>query len=286
MAESSDKPTARPRTHPRTRVAGPRQPTPRKPAPRKAAAKQAAAKQAAPKQAQPPKAASVTVTASADPGIRAVTLASTARRRQQRPGHQPEVNLVLAVLTVLTLLAAAAVTVLVVQRVNTPPQVDAELLPAAADAYSGIVGFDNTASGSSRQDLFAVVTRDLRAQMQADLAAQVVPSYLEVSATSRVEDVTVGLQSVHDDQSGAVVIGYGTFVAGSAVPESVVPESVVPASVVPESPLPESAVPGQQGTPEASECAVIADGDGTRDSAALDLRPPWRAPCPGSDSGH
>jgi len=91
-----------------------------------------------------------------------------------------------------------------------------------------------------------------------------------------VEDVTVGLQSVHDDQSGAVVIGYGTFVAGSAVPESVVPES----------PLPESAVPGQQGTPEASECAVIADGDGTRDSAALDLRPPWRAPCPGSDSGH
>ncbi len=200
-----------------------------------------------------------------------MTLASTARRRQQRPGHQPEVNLVLAVLTVLTLLAAAAVTVLVVQRVNTPPQVDAELLPAAADAYSGIVGFDNTASGSSRQELFAVVTRDLRAQMQADLAAQVVPSYLEVSATSRVEDVTVGLQSVHDDQSGAVVIGYGTFVAGSAVPESA---------------FPESAVPGQQGTPEASQCAVIADGDGTRDSAALDLRPPWRAPCPGSDSGH
>ena len=78
------------------------------------------------------------------------------------------------------------------------------------------------------------------------------PSYLEVSATSRVEDVTVGLQSVHDDQSGAVVIGYGRFVAGSAVPESAVPESVVP----------ESAVPGQQGTPEASECAVIADVTG------------------------
>ncbi|MBA3293801.1 MAG: hypothetical protein H0T40_08710 [Geodermatophilaceae bacterium] len=147
-----------------------------------------------------------------------------------------------AVLSVLTLLAAAAVTVLVVQRVNTPPQVDVELLPAAADAYSAIVSFDNTAPGSSRQDLFAVVTRDLRAQMQADLAAQVVPSYLEVSATSRGEDVTVGLQSVHDDQSGAVVIGYGTFVAGSAVPES--------------------AVPGQQGTPEASECAVIADVTG------------------------
>jgi len=176
----------------------------------------------------------VDATASARSGPRTTSLAATARR-QRRSAQPTRINLLLVVLSVLTLLAGVAVAILVVERVTTPPRVDPALLPAAADAYSAMYSFDYTDPDGSVEATLAVLTGDLRAQFQADLDAQVVPSYLEVSATTRVDNITVGLQSVNDDQSEAVVIAYGTFVV-------------------------KSVVSGQPGTPEGSECAVTEDG--------------------------
>jgi len=168
-------------------------------------------------------------------GSKPAALTPTARRSQQRRTHQGGVNLMLVVLAVLALLAAAAVTVLLVERVTTPPRLDPELLPAAEDAYSAMYSFDYTEPEASVQATLAVLTGDLREQFQADLDAQVVPSYLEVSATTRVDNITVGLQSINNEQTEAVVVAYGTFVV-------------------------KSTVSGQQGTPERSECAVTPDG--------------------------
>ena len=50
-----------------------------------------------------------------------------------------------------------------------------------------------------------------------------------------MDNITVGLQSINDDQTEAVVIAYGTFVVMSVVS-------------------------GQQGPPEGCECAVTDDG--------------------------
>lgn len=81
-----------------------------------------------------------------------------------------------------------------------------------------------------------VLTGELRDQFETDLDAQVVPSYLEVSATTRVDNITVGLQSINDEQTEAVVVAYGMFVV-------------------------KSVVSGQQGSPEGSECAVTPQGE-------------------------
>jgi len=241
--------------------------SPRKPAPPKTAATRAAVAQAAaaktaaarrsagktaaaqaggaetapPKSAAKPAPTKRAVTLPRDSEVSSKTtstspaLASTARRRRQRSARHREVNLVLVVLSVLALLAAAAVTVLVVQRVTTPPTVDPELLPAAAQAYSAMYSFDYTDPDGSVRDSLAVLTGDLRERFEEDLDGQVVPSYLEVSATTRVDNITIGLQDINEEQTEAVVIAYGTFVVNSVNS-------------------------GQQSAPTGSECAVTDDG--------------------------
>ena len=185
--------------------------------------------------ASPPRPRPTGTATAASTTATSAALTSTARRSRQRRTHQGGVSLVLVVLAVLTLLAATAVTVLIVERVTTPPRLDPELLPAAEDAYSAMYSFDYTEPEASVEATLAVLTGELREQFQADLDAQVVPSYLEVSATTRVDNITVGLQSINDEQIEAVVVAYGTFVV-------------------------KSTVSGQQGTPEGSECAVTPDG--------------------------
>lgn len=174
-------------------------------------------------------------TTSTKPAAKAATLAATPRRLQRRAQRRSRVSLVLVVLSVLTVLAAVAVTLLVVQRVNTPPGLDPELLPAAADAYSAMYTFDYTDPDGSTAASLAVLTGDLRTQFEQDLNDQVVQSYLDVSATTRVDNITVGLQAINDEQTQAVVIAYGTFVV-------------------------KSVNSGQQASPAGSECAVTDDG--------------------------
>lgn len=69
---------------------------------------------------------------------------------------------------------------------------DPDLLLGAADAYSAMYSLDYTDPDGSVDATLAVLTGDLREQFQADLDAQVVPSYLEVSATTRGDNITVG----------------------------------------------------------------------------------------------
>ncbi len=141
----------------------------------------------------------------------------------------------LNVLSLLVVLAAVAVTLLVIERITSPARLDPELLPAAKAAYSAMYSFDYTDPDASVADTLAVLTGDLRAQFKDDLAADVVPAYLQVSATTRVDNIRVGLQDVNDEQTQAVVIAYGTFVV-------------------------KSVNSGQQAAPQGSECAVTDDG--------------------------
>lgn len=159
-------------------------------------------------------------------------IASTARRQCRRPAPS-RINVVLVVLSVLAMLAAAAVTVLVIERVTTPAQVDPELLPAAEAAYSAINSFDYTDVDGSVEESLAVLMPELRDQYVADLQDGIVPAYLEASATVRVDNILVGLQSINEEQNEAVVIAYGTKVTKSV---------------------------NQQAPPAGSECAVTADG--------------------------
>ena len=162
-------------------------------------------------------------------------MTSTARRQRQRTPQRRRVNLALSVLSLLAVVAAVAVTLLVIERVTTPPRLDPDLLPAAEAAYSAMYSFDSTDADASVADTLAVLTGDLRAQFEDDLAADVVPAYLEVSATTRVDNIRVGLQDVNDEQTEAVVVAYGMFVV-------------------------KSVNSGQEAAPAGSECAVTDDG--------------------------
>ncbi len=195
-----------------------------------ATAKPASAKPATRTSAPPSKAAKPSA-----PPAKSTQVAATARRTRQRPTGQPRLNLTFIVLSVLTVLAAAAVTFLVVERATTPPLVDPELLPAAKDAYAAMYSFDYTDPDGSVENSLAVLTGDLRERFEDDLNGQVVESYLEVSATTRVDNITVGLQNINAEQTEAVVIAYGTFVV-------------------------KSVNSGQEPAPEGSECAVTNDG--------------------------
>jgi len=201
-------------------------PTASKPAAKRPGSKAAAGKIATPAG----RGAATTATGSKKPA-----LASTARRTRLRAARKQRVNLTLVVLSVLTVLAAAAVTLLIVERATTPPHLDPELLPAAKDAYAAMYSFDYTDPDGSVANSLDVLTGELRARFEQDLNGQVVESYLEVSATTRVDNITVGLQSINDQQTEAVVVAYGTFVV-------------------------KSVNSGQQDSPEGSECAVTNDG--------------------------
>lgn len=151
------------------------------------------------------------------------------------------------VLSVLTLFAAAALAALVVERATTPPRVDPTLLPAAEAAYEAMYTFDYTDPAGSVEATLSVLTGELRDRFEADLDAQLVPSYLEVSATTRVDNIVVGLQDINEPQTEAVVVAYGTFVV-------------------------KSVDSGQQAAPEGSECAVTPDGaDACAQTLRLDL---------------
>lgn len=256
---TADEPTIRPRSRPRARVAGQRKPPSPRPAAirpipsppvqpaRPAPARSATDRSVPPKSgtARPVPPTSAPARSSADRSVKAAgssfgagsksaALTSTARRSRQRRTEQGGINLVLVVLGVLTLLAAASVTVSIVERVTHRPGSTPSCFPRPRMPTRRCTASTTPTLGSGR-DTLAVLTGELREQFQADLDAQVVPSYLGVSATTRVDNITVGLQSINEEQTEAVVVAYGTFVV-------------------------KSTVSGQQGTPEGSECAVTADG--------------------------
>lgn len=164
------------------------------------------------------------------PAVRA-----TARRRLHRADTPQPVNLLLVVLSVLTLLAAATVSVLFIAKVSTPPWVDPELLPTAEAAYQTMYTFDFNDPDGSSESILSVLTGDLRDSYAEDLESALVPTYLEVSALTRVDNVVVGLQEINASQTEAVVIAHGTFVI-------------------------KSVTTGQEAPPEDSGCTITEDG--------------------------
>jgi hypothetical protein len=217
-AESVSRAVPQPRPRPGTRPARPATDRPTgeaTTAPKKAPAKAAA---------KPVKGAA---TSSARRSSRAVAV-------QEAPARRRGLGLVIT-LAVLCVLAAGAGGFLLWQRLD-PPTVNASVFSATRSAAEALYAFDYKDPKGSLKNKLDVLTGDLRDQYQKDSnQGGIIDSAVQVSATTRLDVLDVGLQQINDAQDAATLVVFGNYVV-------------------------KSVNSGSQAAPQGSACEVTADG--------------------------
>ncbi|WP_029433474.1 hypothetical protein [Blastococcus sp. URHD0036] len=140
-----------------------------------------------------------------------------------------------AVLSVLCLLAAVAAGLLLWQRPDRT-YVDPEIFTAAEDSVEAVYRYDYEDSDGSVAGQLDVLTGDLRSQYEAEAQGALIDTYEQVSATIRYDVRDVAVQQVDEEQDEATLVVFGQLVA-------------------------KSVNTGTQPAPEGSECVVTADGE-------------------------
>ncbi|MGY1776464.1 hypothetical protein ACI8AV_11430 [Geodermatophilus sp. SYSU D00804] len=227
----SETPGERPRPTPRPRADRPR------PSPRPRVAGSRRDREEARAQAPEASVTEVPAEAPARHGARRARAERPARTRTvPEPSSRRRRRLPLvAVLTVLCVLAAGLVGLLAWQRLD-PAHVSPSVFAAAREDVQALYAYDYRDSEGSVQRKLDVLTGDLRDQYEQDLSqGGIVDTYEQVSATTRYEVLDVGLQQVSDDQDSATVVVFGQYVV-------------------------ESVNSGTQPAPEGSECTVTPEG--------------------------
>ncbi|NYJ04818.1 hypothetical protein [Petropleomorpha daqingensis] len=263
MPETPDerpRPTPRPRPgaaarpSPRPRVAGSRRdrddadPTTRTvPQPRTGArpARPAAARSTGEVVATPKKTSTTTAAkagakaAAAKPSGRAAATSSARRSTravavQEAPARRRGSGLVIT-LAVLCVLVAGAGGFLLWQRLH-PPTVNAAVFSATRSAAQALYAFDYKDPKGSLQRKVDVLTGDLRDQYQKDSKqGGIVDSAVQVSATTHLDVLDIGLQQINDAQDAATLVVFGNYVV-------------------------KSVNSGSQAAPQGSSCSVTPDG--------------------------
>jgi hypothetical protein len=179
----------------------------------------------------PKKAAGATSTkAGATPSARRSSRAVVVEERPARRGR----GLVIT-LAVLCLLAAGGGGFLLWQRLH-PPTVSASVFSATRAAAEALYAYDYKDSKGSVQRKLAVLTGDLRDQYEKDLSqGGIIDSAEQVSATTRLDVIDLGLQQINDAQDAATLVVFGNYVT-------------------------KSVNTGSQPAPEGSACQVTPDG--------------------------
>jgi hypothetical protein len=138
-------------------------------------------------------------------------------------------------LAVLCVLAAGAGGFLLWQRLD-PPTVNASVFSATRSAAEALYAFDYKHPDGSKQRKLAVLTGDLRDQYQKDAnQGGIIDSAVQVSATTRLDVLDVGLQQINEAQDAATLVVFGNYVVTSVNS-------------------------GSQAPPQGSACEVTPDG--------------------------
>jgi hypothetical protein len=239
------RPGTAPRPTPRPRVAGSRRDrdeaesvpraVPPRPRPGARPARPASARPPGERTTAPEK-ASKTASKKAAKGA----AASSARRSsravavQDAPARRRGFGLVIT-LAVLCVLAAGAGGFLLWQRLD-PPTVNASVFSATRSAAEALYAFDYKDPKNSLKRKLDVLTGDLRDQYQKDSnQGGIIDSAVQVSATTRLDVLDVGLQQINDAQDAATLVVFGNYVV-------------------------KSVNSGSQAAPQGSACQVTADG--------------------------
>ena len=255
IPEERPRPTPRPRPGtaarptPRPRVAGSRRdrdeaesvaravPQPR-PRPGTRPARPATARPTGDATTTPKKAPATKASAAAKPAKGGAT--SSARRSsrtatvQAAPARRRGRGLVIT-LAVLCVLAAGAGGFLLWQRLD-PPTVNASVFSATRSAAEALYAFDYKDPKGSLKHKLDVLTGDLRDQYQKDAnQGGIIDSAVQVSATTRLDVLDVGLQQINEAQDAATLVVFGNYVVTSVNS-------------------------GSQAPPQGSACEVTADG--------------------------
>jgi hypothetical protein len=189
------------------------------------------AKSQAKSQAKSPAKAGTATKAGATPSARR---SSRAVAVEQAPARRRGRGLVVT-LAVLCLLAAGGGGFLLWQRLH-PPYVNASVFSATRSAAQALYAYDYKDSKGSVRRKLAVLTGDLRDQYTKDLAqGGIIDSAEQVSATTRLDVLDVGLQQINDAQDAATLVVFGNYVT-------------------------KSVNSGSQAAPQGSACAVTTDG--------------------------
>jgi hypothetical protein len=183
----------------------------------------------APKKAPAAKPAKGGATSSARRSSRAVAVAvADAPARRRGSG-------LVVTLAVLCVLAAGAGGYLLWQRLD-PPTVNASVFSATRSAAEALYAFDYKDPKGSLKNKLDVLTGDLREQYQKDSdQGGIIDSAVQVSATTRLDVLDVGLQQINDAQDAATLVVFGDYVV-------------------------KSVNSGSQAAPQGSACEVTADG--------------------------
>jgi hypothetical protein len=256
MAEAPEdrpRPTPRPRPgatarpSPRPRVAGSRrdrdetEPVPRtvaQPRPRPAT-RPATSRKTGDATSGPATPKAPTKAAAARPATTARATSSARRSARAVPVEQAPTrrrgNGLVITLTLLCLLAAGGGGFLLWQRLH-PPSVNATVFSATRAAAEALYAFDYKDSKGSVQRKLDVLTGDLRDQYEKDLSqGGIIDSAEQVSATTHLAVLDIGLQQINDAQDAATLVVFGNYVTTSVNS-------------------------GSQAAPEGSACEVTADG--------------------------
>jgi len=153
---------------------------------------------------------------------------------QEAPARRRGRGLVIT-LAVLCVLAAGAGGFLLWQRLD-PPTVNASVFSATRSAAEALYAFDYKDPKGSLKHKLDVLTGDLRDQYQKDAnQGGIIDSAVQVSATTRLDVLDVGLQQINDAQDAATLVVFGNYVVTSVNS-------------------------GSQAAPQGSACEVTADG--------------------------
>jgi hypothetical protein len=132
-------------------------------------------------------------------------------------------------------LAAGAGGYLLWQRLD-PPTVNASVFSATRAAAEALYAYDYKDSKGSVQRKLAVLTGDLRDQYKKDLSqGGIIDSAEQVSATTHLDVLDIGLQQINDAQDAATLVVFGNYVT-------------------------KSVNTGSQAAPQGSACQVTPDG--------------------------
>jgi hypothetical protein len=142
---------------------------------------------------------------------------------------------VVAVLSVLCLLAAVAVGLLLWQRPDRT-YVDPDIFTAAKDNVEAVYRYDYEDSDGSVAGQLGALTGDLRSQYEAETEGALIDTYEQVSASIRYDVRDVAVQQVDEEQDEATLVVFGQLVA-------------------------KSVNTGTQPAPEGSECVVTPEGE-------------------------
>jgi hypothetical protein len=139
---------------------------------------------------------------------RAVAGAEEATGR--RPGRGTAIGL-----AVLCLLSAGGAGFLFWQRLH-PQHVNAAVFDAVRSAVQTLYAYDYKDSDGSVQRKLTVLTGDLRDQYRKDLSqGGVIDSAQQVSATTRLDVLDVGMQQINEAQDAATLVVFGDYVVKS-----------------------------------------------------------------------